>query len=384
MSSVQYSLSSQHKLVVFQNMITSSESLLKFTRSRAPAKLKNDVIIRLARGEKVERVPVWMLRQSGHYLPRFTDICNMHTLEAIYKNPKLACDMTILPLEHLDVDAVIVFADSFALLKILGIKVEPNKNGLLTITNPLMTPDDIDRLEKNVDFEQMLKPILDTIILVTYELDGRVPLIGFSLAPWTLFAYLIEGLGETKWFRAKSWLYLYQDTTHQLLNDLRGVVVDFLIHQYKAGAQVLMVIDSTAGALGKKQFMEFCYPQLKEIAREIKQRLSSDVTIILYTQGVHYALEELAKLDYQVIGIDWTIEPDVARAHFGGNKVLMGNLDPVALLADVKEIEKATKSMIRKFGADKCIANVGDGIFPTTNLANVKKFVDTVHAYKTR
>ncbi|KAI6656555.1 hypothetical protein LOD99_1350 [Oopsacas minuta] len=363
-------------------MMNSSENLLKITRSKAPAKLKNDVIIRLARGEKVEKIPVWMLRQSGHYLPKFTEICNMNKLETIYQNARLSSELTQLPLEYFDVDAVIIFADSFVLLKILGIKIEQSERGDLTITNPLMTPGDIDRLEKDIEVEKKVKPILDTISLVSYELDGRVPLIGFSLAPWTLLAYLVEGLGETKWFRAKSWLYLYKETSHQLLNDLTGVVIDFLIHQYKAGAQVLMLIDSLTGILGKQQFMEFCYPQLKEIAKEIKQRLSSDVPIMLYLQGVHYAIEELGKLDYQIIGIDWTIEPDIARKQIGDKKVLMGNLDPVALLADEKEIEKMTKSMIKMLGADKCIANVGNGIFPTTDIGNVKKFVDTVHAYK--
>ena len=352
--------------------------------TKIPAKLKNDLIIRLAKGEKVDRIPVWMLRQSGHYLPRFSEICSTHDLEKIYKDPKLASEMTQLPLELLNVDAVIIFADSFALLKILGINIERNEKGHLAITNPLMDPNDINRLEKNIQLDQKLKPILEAISLVRYELDGTVPLVGFSLAPWTLLAYLVEGLGETKWFRAKSWLYLYPETSHQLLNDLRGVVVDFLVHQFHAGAQVLMVIDSLSGILGRQQFMEFSYPQLKEIAIEVKQRLYHDVPIIIYTQGVHYALKEMGELEYQIIGIDWTIEPDVARKQIGDRKVLMGNLDPVGLLAEEQEIKDMTNAMIKKFGADRYIANVGDGIYPTTELHHVKTFVDTVHSYKKR
>ena len=361
-----------------------SEGFLKFTRTRTPVKLKNDLILRLARGEKVGRIPVWMLRQSGHYLPRFGEICDTHGLEKIYRNPKLASEITQLPLEVLNVDAVIIFADSFALLKILGINIERDEKGHLSITNPLMDPSDINRLEKNVQLDQKLKPILEAISLVRSELEGAVPLIGFSLAPWTLLAYLVEGLGETKWFRAKSWLYLHPDTSHQLLNDLRGVIVDFLVQQFHAGAQVLMVIDSLSGILGRQQFMEFCYPQLREIASEVKQRLFHDVPIILYTQGVHYALKELGELEYQIIGIDWTVEPDLARKLIGDKKVLMGNLDPVGLMAEENEIGKMTKEMINKFGADKYIANVGDGIYPTTEVLHVKKFVDTVHSYKKR
>ena len=364
--------------------MSSNEGLLQFSRIKQPAKLKNDLIIRLAKGEKVERIPVWMLRQSGHYLPRFSEICNTHDFEKIYRNPKLASELTQLPLEFLDVDAVIIFADSFAILKILGINIEANEKGHLCITNPLMDPSDIDRLEKNVQLDQKLKPIFEAISLVRYELNGAVPLIGFSLAPWTLLAYLIEGLGETKWFRAKSWLYLHQDTSHQLLNDLRGMVVDFLVQQFQAGAQVLMVIESLAGVLCKQQFLEFCYPQLREIASEVKQRLFHDVPMILYSQGVHYALKELGELEYQVIGIDWTVEPDVARKEVGVNKVLMGNLDPVGLLGEANEIEKMTKEMITKFGPDRYIANVGDGIYPPTEHQHVKKFVDTVHSYKKR
>ena len=345
-------------------------------------KLKNDLIIRLARGEKVERIPVWMLRQSGYYLPKFAEIFSTHDLEEIYANPKLVSEITQLPLEYLDVDAVIIFADSFALLKILGINIESNKKGNLTISNPLMTPEDSNRLEKNIQLNQKLKPLLEGISLTRHELDGRVPLIGFSLAPWTLLAYLVEGMGETKWFRAKSWLYLYADTSQQLLMNLRFIVVDFLVEQFNAGAQILMVIDSLASVLGKDQFMKFCYPQLKEIASEVKQRITQNVPIILYTQGVHFALSELSELEYQIIGIDWRIEPGEARAKLGNKKILMGNLDPVGLLADGNEVERDTKQMVKKFGKERYIANLGDGIYPPTELNNVKKFVDTIHSIK--
>lgn len=362
-------------------MAESTTSLVSYIRSKPYPQLKNNILIRAARGEAVERAPVWLFRQTGHYLKEFRDFHQLKNITETYENPKYASQMTILPLNHIDVDAVIIFADTFAILSTLGIKFEKTPTGS-NICNPLMDPEDTKRLNRNIELKVHLQHIFEAISLTRHDLGGRVPLIGFSLDPWSLLAYMIEGFGTTKWFRAKSWLYKYRDTSHSLLEDLFGIVIDFLVQQYQAGAQILLLINPLGGALSKDLYMEFCYPYIKKIASGVRERLE-DPTIILmfYSQGTQHVLKEIFALDYNIIGLDWAIDPQIAREQAGPTKVLMGNLDPVALLLAPEELETTTKKMIDQFGKQYYVANVGDGIFPPTEVENVKVFINSVKSY---
>ena len=225
--------------------------------------------------------------------------------------------------------------------------------------------------------EDSLRYVMDALTLTKKELNGRVPLIGFAGAPWTILCYMVEGKGSKTWDRAKQFAYTQTALAHSLLQKITDITIRYLQAQVKAGADTVQVFDSWAGSLSPVDFRTFAQPYLIQIADALKDK----APVILFPKGSWYALTDLSKSSAAGIGIDWCIEPRQARAFAGNNITLQGNFDPAKLLAPVPEIKKAVKEMIDGFGSQNYIANLGHGITPNVPVDHAKAFVEAVKEY---
>jgi len=350
--------------------------------------LQNDLLLKAARGEKVNRAPVWVMRQAGRYLPEFREMRAERDFFTICQTPDLACEITLQPIRRFPgLDAAIIFSDILVIPQALGMVVEMKPGVGPVFDKPLSVPDDLDKLVVP-DVKTALKYVYDAISLTRHKLEGKVPLIGFTGAPWTLMAYMIEGGGSKTQSKAKRWLYQYPEASRRLLDLLTNVCVEYLVEQVRAGAQLLQVFESNAEYLGPDQFNKFSLPYLTQISSRVKSVLSSEsleqVPITVFAKGGHYAVSSLSKSGYDTIGLDWTIDPALARQAAGDKVTLQGNLDPCALYADLDEIDKMVGDMADKFGGQRWIANLGHGIYPDMAPEHLERFIQAVHKHSAR
>ncbi|XP_010226429.1 PREDICTED: uroporphyrinogen decarboxylase [Tinamus guttatus] len=364
-------------------------------------KLKNDTFLRAARGEETEYTPVWCMRQAGRYLPgeqpagaggrrggaaaQFRETRAAQDFFATCRSPKVCCELTLQPLRRFPLDAAIIFSDILVVPQALGMDVVMTPGKGPTFPEPLKEVEDLLKLRQKVDVTAELGYVFQAITLTRHSLEGKVPLIGFSGAPWTLMSYMIEGGGSTTMAKAKSWLYRHPDASHRLLRLLTNIIIDYLVGQVAAGAQALQLFESHAGHLGPEQFQDFALPYIRDIARGVKSKLKSEalplVPMIVFAKDAHYALADLACAGYEVVGLDWTIRPQDARAQIGKNITLQGNLDPCALYAPKEKIGELVKKMLEGFGTQRYIANLGHGLYPDMSPEHVGAFVEAVHAH---
>jgi uroporphyrinogen decarboxylase len=338
--------------------------------------LKNDLFLRALRGEEVERPPVWMMRQAGRYLPQYMKLREKYSFFERVETPELACEITIQPIDELEPDAAIIFSDILTVPQALGIEVElvPGKGPVLE--NHIKTVDDAFAIFSE-DVPAKLQHVMDAITLTRKELNGRVPLIGFAGAPWTLFCYMVQGEGSKDFNKAKGFMYQHPEATRHVMRELTNATIEYLQAQIEAGAQAVQLFDSWAGLLSPEDFNEWALPALMEICGSIK-----DVPMILFAKGAWYALERLSfKSNAAALGLDWTITPEYAREKTRNEITLQGNFDPSRLLAPIPEIEKQTRRMIDRFGKNRYIANLGHGILPNIPVDHARAFVDTVKGY---
>lgn len=347
--------------------------------------LKNDRLLRAARGESVDKIPVWIMRQAGRYLPEFRELRSKYDFFTICQTPALACEATLQPIRRFDdLDAAIIFSDILVIPQALGMVVEMKPGVGPVLPNPLVKPDDIKSLKFPVNIKEALGYVMEAITLTRNKLEGKVPLIGFSGAPWTLMCYMVEGGGSKTMSKAKLWLYQYRTKSQELLNIITDTVSDYLVEQVRAGAQLLQVFESSAEYLGPELFNQFALPYITKINKTVKDKLKQEglekVPMTIFAKGAHYALEELANIGYEVVGIDWTVDPVQARKCVGPNITLQGNLDPCALYARPSDLIEYTCKMLNKFGKSRYIANLGHGIYPDMDPEHVKTFLKEVHA----
>lgn len=337
------------------------------------SELKNDLLLKALKGEKVERPPVWMMRQAGRYLPDYIKIREKYDFFTRVQTPELATEITLQPVDQVGVDAAIIFSDILVIPQAMGLEVlmEEGKGPSLPIT--VRTQKDIDGL-KTTGVADNLSYVMDALRLVKKELNGRVPLIGFAGAPWTILCYMVEGKGSKTWDKAKQFAYTEPALAHQLLQKITDITIAYLKEQVKAGADTVQVFDSWAGALSPADFKIFSQPYLLQIANALRD----DAPVILFPKGSWYALEELSQSSAAGIGIDWCISPQMARQLSGNRITLQGNFDPAKLLAPIPEIKKAVKVMINEFGTRQYIANLGHGITPNVPVDHARAFVDAV------
>uniref|UniRef100_A0A3B5K461 Uroporphyrinogen decarboxylase n=1 Tax=Takifugu rubripes TaxID=31033 RepID=A0A3B5K461_TAKRU len=346
--------------------------------------LLNDTFLRAARGEDTEHVPVWCMRQAGRYLPEFRKTREGRDFFDTCRSPEACCELTLQPLRRFPFDAAIIFSDILVIPQALGMNVQMVAGKGPTFPEPLKEPEDLQQLQAKVDVSKELDYVFKAITLTRHKIEGKVPLIGFSGAPWTLMSYMIEGGGSNTHSKAKRWLYRHPEASHMLLKMLTDVIVQYLLGQVAAGAQALQVFESHAGILGPVEFKEFSLPYLRDIARRVKDKLKEageDIPMIVFAKDAHYALEDLSQSHYEVVGLDWTIDPQSARERTGGKVSLQGNMDPCALYAPKERISQIVKKMLEGFGKKGYIANLGHGLYPDMDPENVGAFVDAVHQH---
>lgn len=338
--------------------------------------LKNDLLLRVARGERVERPPVWLMRQAGRILPQYRALRGrLSGFKELVETPALAAEVTIQPVDELSVDAAIFFSDILVIPEAMGLPYEMVEKRGPRFPETIRGARDIDRLRAGAAAAAELEYVYEGIRQTVTALDGRVPLIGFSGAPWTLLAYMVEGQGSKTFAAAKRFLYTRPQEAHALLDKLTVSIIAYLQAQRAAGADLLQLFDSWAGILSPAQYAEFGLPYLERICGALPE-----APVTVFAKGAWFAVEALARLDCQVLGLDWTMDPQQSRQQSAG-KVLQGNLDPCLLYAEPAYIRRQTLAMIEAFG-EGYIANLGHGVYPDTPLEHVRTFVETVRSYR--
>ncbi len=338
--------------------------------------LKNDLLLRALRKEKVERPPVWMMRQAGRYLPDYIKLRNKYDFFTRVQTPELATAITLQPVDQIGVDAAIIFSDILVIPQAMGLEVLMEEGKGPSLPKTIATQKDIDALI-TTGAEESLSYVMNALSLTKKELNGRVPLIGFAGAPWTILCYMVEGKGSKTWDKAKQFVYTEPAMAHQLLQKITDITIQYLKAQVKAGADTVQVFDSWAGSLSPADFKLYAQPYLLQIA----DALQEDAPVILFPKGSWYALNDLSKSSAAGLGIDWCVLPQMARELTGNNITLQGNFDPSKLLGPIADIKKSVKEMIDAFGTQNYIANLGHGITPNVPVDHAKAFVDAVKEY---
>jgi len=338
---------------------------------------QNDLILRAARGEQVERVPVWLMRQAGRILPEYREIRNsLSSFKELVETPELAAEVTIQPVDILGVDAAIIFSDILVIPDAMGLPYTMKKGVGPVFPNKIDQVSDLAKL-RIANPSEDLHYVLDAIKITKQKLNGRVPIIGFAGAPWTIFSYMLEGSGSKTFSQARKFLYTQPNASHELLEKITESTIYYLKAQIEAGVEMVQIFDSWAGILPPHQYKEFGLKYLKQICDEI-----NEVPITLFAKGAWYAYEELAQLSCNTIGVDWNTLPSLARELVGESKTLQGNLDPCLLYSSNDVIISSTKDMLTSFGPQKYIANLGHGVYPDTDPKKVKLFIDTIKNFK--
>tara|TARA_Y100000813_G_scaffold38083_1_gene25834 strand:- start:606 stop:1634 length:1029 start_codon:yes stop_codon:yes gene_type:complete len=340
-------------------------------------KLDNDLLIKAALGQNVERTPVWLMRQAGRILPEYRAIRNsLSGFKELVETPHLAAEVTVQPVDILNVDAAIIFSDILVVPDAMGLSYQMIEKKGPFFEKTVQSIEDVNRL--NVpDVEDNLHYVMEAIRITKRELNGRVPLIGFAGAPWTIFSYMIEGQGSKTFSKAKKMLYTNPDLAHALLQKITLTTIDYLKAQIKAGADLVQLFDSWSGILTHQQYIEFGIKYVDQICNAI-----NDVPVTVFSKGAYFARKELGELNCNTIGLDWNMDIEQSRKLIGPNKTLQGNLDPCVLYSDFENIEKQTNEMLCKFGKNRHIANLGHGVYPDISPDKVICFVEAVKSYK--
>ncbi len=339
--------------------------------------IENDLYLRALSGKPVPRPPVWMMRQAGRYLPSYLKIQEKYDFFTRCETPELVAEITCLPIDEIGPDAAILFSDILVVPRAMGWHIEMKPGVGPVLDNPIETVDQALALLP-IDAGEKLDYVMKGITSTLQRLDGRVPLIGFSGAPWTLLCYMVEGQGSKDFAKAKAFCYQHPEAAGHVLSLLTDVIIDYLNAQIKAGVHAVQVFDSWAGLLGPEEFNSFCMPYLKRITEEVE-----GAPVILFAKGAWYALERLAwRTRAAALSVDWTVSPEYARRATSREATLQGNYDPARLLSPISVIRHQVRRMIDRFGKDRYIVNLGHGILPNIPVDHARAFVDAVKSYE--
>lgn len=337
--------------------------------------LQNDLLLRAARGLEVERTPVWLMRQAGRVLPEYRATrSKARNFVEFVKNPELSAEVTIQPVDILGVDAAIVFSDILVIPEAMGLPYQMIEAKGPWFEKTIRNRQDIEQLR--IAEAGDLSYVMEALALSKKGLNNRVPLIGFAGAPWTLFAYMIEGSGSKTFSKAKQFLYTEPELSHLLLDKITKSTINYLKGQAASGANLVQIFDSWAGVLSEKMYYEFSLKYISQIC----DALSPLLPVTVFAKDAHYAVSKIAQTTCSAIGLDWTIDPATARSQ-AGNKTLQGNADPCLLYADEQTIIRETQNMLKSFGKNRYICNLGHGLYPDLDKQKVKLFVDVVKSY---
>ncbi len=336
--------------------------------------------LKACRREPVDMTPVWMMRQAGRYLEEYRAIRAKHSFLEMCRSPELAAEVTVQPLRRFPLDAAIIFADILLPLPGIGIDLSFAQGEGPVIGNPIRTPADVDALHP-LDPDRDVPFLAEAIRLVRREIEGKVPLIGFSGAPFTLASYMIEGGGSRDFVRTKSFMYAEPAAWHRFLDRISEMVISYLQYQVDAGAQALQLFDSWVGILGPTDYREFVLPY----SRRVMETVSGGVPVIHFGTDTATLLPLIKQAGGDVIGVDWRIDLGQAWETIGYDRGIQGNLDPIALFAPPDVLESRVASILEQAGGRPGhIFNLGHGILQTTPLENVHLMLDAVHRLSAR
>jgi uroporphyrinogen decarboxylase len=339
-----------------------------------------DRFLKACRREPVDCTPVWVMRQAGRSLPEYREIRSKHTFLEMCKTPEVAAEITIQPVRRFEIDAAIIFADILLPLEPMGIELEFAKDEGPMIHNPVRTITDVEKL-RTIDAAKQIEYLMQAIKIVLKELNGKVPLIGFAGAPFTLASYIIEGGGSKNFEHAKAMMFTEPKAWHKLMQHLTGVIINYLNAQIDAGVQVVQLFDSWVGVLGPSDYLEFVLPHQKKVIAEIKKT----VPLIHFAHGATHLLEMVAEAGGDVIGLDWRCNLNDAWKRIGHDKGVQGNLDPLTLFGTKEFIRKRTKEILNAVaGRNGHIMNLGHGILQQTPIENAAEFINTTHELSKR
>ena len=340
-----------------------------------------DRFLRACRREPVDCTPVWFMRQAGRYMEAYRALRQRHSLLTLCKTPELAAEVTLQPLQRLPVDAAIIFTDLLIPLEPMGAKLVFAPNEGPVIENPVRSASNVEAL-RPVDPQADLAFTLEAIRLVRRELDGKVPLIGFAGAPFTLASYLIEGSGSRHYVQAKRLMYHQPDAWHLLLDKLACVSTAFLRAQIAAGAQAVQLFDSWVGCLAPADYRSYVLPHTKRVIDGLRD---AGAPVIHFATDTATLLEALREAGGDVIGVDWRLPLDAAWRRIGYDVGIQGNLDPVALFAPLPELARRVDDILqRAANRPGHIFNLGHGILPETPVEHVQAVAEMVHARSAR
>jgi uroporphyrinogen decarboxylase len=332
--------------------------------------------LKVLNGEKVDRPPVWMMRQAGRYLPDYMKLKAKYSFFERIETPELATEITVMPVHQIGVDAAILFSDILVIPKVLGIDVElvPGKGPLLEST--VTTEADYAKLNGEEIISRM--PSVEACIkMIKSELPSNIPLIGFAGSPWTVFCYMVQGQGSKDFSQAKSFAFNHPQLAIKILNKITEATITYLQHQIDSGIDVFQIFDSWGGLLDRDNYLIYSLPFINKICDAFP-----DFPKIVFAKGAWHLLEDLNDVSCEGLGLDWTIQAHYARLKVGSHKVLQGNLDPSMLLSSDDVLVDRTNRMIDSFKGHKYIANLGHGILPNIPVEKAKLFVETVKAYR--
>jgi len=338
----------------------------------------NDTFLKACRGEEVEYTPIWLMRQAGRYLPEYQAVRANIDFLALCKNPELAAQVTLQPVDILGVDAAILFSDILIPLEPMGMRLEFSEKEGPVLSEPVRSKSAVERLIIP-DVEEDAVFVFDTIRLLRRELENKVPLIGFSGAPFTLATYMIEGGSSKNFLHTKKLMFQYDTIFGYLMEKLTDTVISYLSAQIKAGAQAVQLFDTWAGILSPVDYKTFVLPYVRKVVSELKKE---GVPIIYFVNNCAGLLKEVKKSGADVTGIDWRIDMSEAIRTLGKKMVVQGNLDPCALFLPKEVLEQRVKDILWKGESAKGhIFNLGHGVLPQTPVENVIALVEAVHTF---
>ena len=344
--------------------------------------LKNDLLLRALLRQPTERTPVWMMRQAGRYLPEYRATREQAgSFVNLMKNPELACEVTLQPLRRYAIDAAILFSDILTIPDAMGLGLHFVTGEGPKFEHPVTDLAAIEKLGVP-DPEAELPYVMEAVRTIRRELDGKVPLIGFSGSPWTLATYMVEGGSSKAFTKIKKMMFSEQQTLHLLLDKLADSVISYLNAQIAAGAQSVMVFDTWGGVLSPRDYKDFSLQYMAKIVDGLTRHADGrQVPVTLFTKNGGMWLEDIAATGCDAVGLDWTIDIENAKARVGDKVALQGNMDPSMLYAPVERIEQEVAKILAGFGHGGTghVFNLGHGIHPDVNPDHAGHFIESVH-----
>lgn len=348
--------------------------------------LVNDRLLRALLRQPVDKTPVWMMRQAGRYLPEYRQVREKAgNFMTLCSTPELACEVTLQPLERFPLDAAILFSDILTIPDAMGLGLYFVEGEGPKFKKPIRSAADVNALSA-LDPEDELRYVMDAVRLIRRELNGRVPLIGFSGSPWTLATYMVEGSSSKDFARIKTMMYDEPALLHQLLETMAESVILYLNAQIAAGAQAVQIFDTWGGSLSPQCYQDFSLQYMRKIIDGLtRENDGRKVPVILFTKGGGQWLESMAATGADALGLDWTTSLDDARQRVGDKVALQGNLDPSVLYAAPERIEQEVQRVLNDFGPHEGhVFNLGHGIHPGVDPDHAGAMIDAVHRLSQR